>query len=303
MKPSNFHEGDRSEYLALFAFSTIAYCAEVPRQHDRFGVDFFAHLARRQGANLVATGRAVAVQVKSAGTTMLINSNELRDSLYGQSLPFFLAEIDKATSVLRVFSLYNRLLQFWKNREANVSILLESCPDHPPADDGGPEKLYVGPPVFEASLADFENDETKAQRRAEFLAVVESWAQWEQLHLAWKEDQFPLISEMKNYATNTPLSLGQLTHELVDHLVATNPLYLEGAVASAKKTVYGIGEFLDRYLDDLEHFGEIAEHGEQFTGWAGEVRDRSVELYALLNQFKMEGPNGNAGAGGEGDEE
>jgi hypothetical protein len=46
MKGFGWNEGDRSEYLALFAFSTIAYCSPVPRQQDKFGVDFFAHLAR-----------------------------------------------------------------------------------------------------------------------------------------------------------------------------------------------------------------------------------------------------------------
>lgn len=290
MKPSNRHDGDRSEYLALFAFSTIGFCAEVPRQDDRFGVDFFVHLARKQGQNLVATGRAIAVQVKSAGTTMEINSVELRDCLYGPSLPYFLVEIDKATSRIRVFSLYNRIYQFWVNRDANVRIRLEPWPAPGGAPAGvDPFDLFVGPPVFEASLSELDDGPGKVQKRAEFLAVIESWAKWEQLHLAWKEDQFPLIGLMKQYETNVPLPLGKLPPEKVDHLVVTNPLYLEGAVRSASKTVYGIGEFFHRYIGDMEHFEAIAQHDEGFPAWADDVRKKAGELLGLLQKFKVEG--------------
>ena len=287
MKPSNRHNGDRSEYLALFAFSTIGYCAEVPRQDDRFSVDFFVHLARKQGQNLVATGRAISVQVKSAGTTMEISSAELRDCLYGPSLPFFLVDIDKPKSRIRVFSLYNRIYQFWANRDANVRIRLEPWPEDFPANGADPVDLYVGPPVFEAALSELDDGAGKVQKRADFLAVMESWAKWEQLHLAWKEDRFPLIGLIKQYETNVPLPLGELTPEIVDRLVVTNPLYLEGAVMSARKTVYGIGEFFNRYVEDMEHFADIAAHPEEFPAWADEVRTKAGELLRLLYKFKM----------------
>ena len=38
----NFHEGGRSEYLALFVFSAFGTCVHVPRQEDH-GIDFSLH--------------------------------------------------------------------------------------------------------------------------------------------------------------------------------------------------------------------------------------------------------------------
>ena len=65
MKATGYHEGDRSEYMAQFAFSTVSFCTPVPRQYDRFGARFFRPSARKDGKKLVATERTVSIQVKS----------------------------------------------------------------------------------------------------------------------------------------------------------------------------------------------------------------------------------------------
>jgi len=63
--PYGFHEGNRSEHLAVYFLSKIGLVIPVPRQSDLFKVDFIVHLSRKKKRNFVPTGRCFAIQIKS----------------------------------------------------------------------------------------------------------------------------------------------------------------------------------------------------------------------------------------------
>ena len=48
MSIANFYEGDRSEYLARFVLSCLGYCIPVPRESERFLVDYLVYVHQRK---------------------------------------------------------------------------------------------------------------------------------------------------------------------------------------------------------------------------------------------------------------
>jgi hypothetical protein len=250
MKAMGYHEGDRSDYMAQFAFSTVSYCTPVPRQYDRFGVDFYAHLARKVGRKLVATGRTISIQVKSSTQPILLNKPELRTCLYSQALPFFLAIIEKEDGIISIYTMYTRLIQFWTNRNSDVFIVPAPKPDVPPAD--GIARIYLGDPIYRRPLRDLEKKAVMIERRQELLRVLEFWARWEQLQLAWKEDNLPLVTWISQYETNVPPNPLAMPHEQVPHLGFPNPNYIDGISTGTVKTVFVFRRFYQHLLENQQ---------------------------------------------------
>jgi len=178
MKGFGWHEGDRSEYLALFAFSTIGYCSSVPRQFDHFGVDFFAHLARWKDKTLVATGRAVCAQVKSSTDPVLLETPEHLKCLYEPSVPFFYVIIDKNEHTIRVHTTIDRLNAYWEGWSGRVWVIPDDkeTVGTPAKAMNGDRFLYLRKPIYAKPLAMLEDDATKKTEPEQFLAVIDGWA-------------------------------------------------------------------------------------------------------------------------------
>src|ERR1044071_2192510 len=95
MKLASVHRGDRLEYLAEFALSTIGLTTPVPRQSDYFLVDCIVHPFRDEARSLVLTGQAFGCQIKSNSDPIKIERPENLGSFFFSSLPFFICLIER----------------------------------------------------------------------------------------------------------------------------------------------------------------------------------------------------------------
>jgi len=73
----SFRSGDRSEHMAIYALSRIAYVTPVPRQEDFGVVDFKCVLAKHEGIHVVPKA-AFNVQVKSDEDDVLLTNKNVR---------------------------------------------------------------------------------------------------------------------------------------------------------------------------------------------------------------------------------
>lgn len=266
MKGYGWHEGDRSEHLALFAFSTIGFCASVPRQNDHFVVDFFVHLARWEDKTLVPTGRAVCAQVKSDANPVLLEKPDHLKCLLEPAVPFFYVVIDKQGHSIRVYTMVDRLNAFWSGWTGRVWVVPGegAAVGHLAKAKDGDKFLYLGKPVYEKQLAVLEDDATKKTERALFLNVIEAWATWEQIHLGSKEARFPLYARYKDYKTNEAPSPDALE---VQHLYYPTPSFLDAYCRGVRLHI----DVLKAIVGDVEAAGADAGIPD-FPAWAGAVK-------------------------------
>lgn len=276
MKPFGFHEGDRSEFLAQFAFSTIGYCVPVPRQFDRFGVDVIVHLFERVGANVAATGRAVALQVKSDANEILIDTKEMRDCLYATSLPFFLAVIDKAEWRLDVYTTFLRLLAYWSNPDATVR-LVPGDKDARAFPEDGSTIVFLGKPIASVLLADLEAGATKVETRERLSRVVNHWARWEQRHLDWRDDGVPFVACPGQYETGVPFSTA---YGDIDFLTVPDPGRLPAANNNFARVLTAVHGYYEQLLEHAHGLGDDAR---------ARLTERNHIIEALLGHFLAHG--------------
>lgn len=95
MKITNYHEGDRSEYLAEYALSTIGHCIKVPRQDDHFGTDFIVHLFTPDSlkTNTLKPSGVIfifAIQIKSNLDPIVIKENDMDSWFKTFMMPFLI---------------------------------------------------------------------------------------------------------------------------------------------------------------------------------------------------------------------
>ncbi len=256
MKVHGFHEGDRTEYLALFVFSAVAYCSPVPRQFDRFGVDFFAHLADTSKQNLVASGQAVCAQVKSDNSPVLLDSVELLGCLYDLAVPFFHVVIDKGGHKIQVYTTAGRIGAYYRKWFGRLWVMPGEQGQGGPAEANSSDHvLYLGSPIYEGPLAAFEDDAQKQEVRRHFLSVIRSWAKWEQLLIGIKATTVPFVPTIPAYTTNETLKLDKVSLELY-----SDPDYLRGYWLA-------VGAYLSHFRDYLGQLrgGEVESRVPDYT--------------------------------------
>ena len=102
----NYRQGDRSEYLGLYALSRIAFVNPAPRQEE-FGIlDFLCTLAKQE-ERLVYPGEAFFVQVKSNTDPIALSRDAGHWIYHFMALPLFVCVVDKRQGALRVYTTNN----------------------------------------------------------------------------------------------------------------------------------------------------------------------------------------------------
>ena len=99
----SFRSGDRSEYLAAYALSRVAFVTPIPRQEDFGVVDYLCVLAR-SSSKYVLPEQAFYVQVKSNHDP--IEFRESAASWFAEHIahPLFICVVDKASSLISLYS-------------------------------------------------------------------------------------------------------------------------------------------------------------------------------------------------------
>jgi hypothetical protein len=187
----SFRQGDRSEYLALYALSRVAFVTPVPRQEDVGVVDFRCVLARHEGRRDIPKG-TFNVQVKSRGSTLGLNEGEIRWLSTNMDSPLFMCVVDKKNMTIALYScqhVWSAL--FYRMHPRAIRLLPKKTgPNgvryvHYPLDIGDPVvdmdgefDVFLGQPVIEMSVDDFET------RADDVCGILDAWIKLDRFNVA-----------------------------------------------------------------------------------------------------------------------
>jgi hypothetical protein len=199
----SFRSGDRSEYLAAYALSRVAYVNPVPRQEDFGLVDFLCVLARTE-AKFVYPESAFYVQVKSNTDPFDLSGEAIKWLAHHMDHPLFVCVVDKAGSLISLYS----GIYFWRavflSRVEPESISVEFGAE-PSVTNTIPNTLrYVvslGPPILQQTITNIESEPATA------YAVLRDWIALDAANIARRRIGRVAVSVPLKWNTNVaPLS-------------------------------------------------------------------------------------------------
>lgn len=244
MKPSGFHEGDRSEYLGQYALSTVGHCVPVPRQADHFGVDLFLHLHEPAGRNLQVTGFGCAFQLKSLTEDIPIDTEEKRIALHGLAYPFFIGVINKAEGRFDIYKTIYRSAIYWHFPKAQFTIRMDDTEylEHPNDTEDG-QILGCGIPIASVRISQLDDPEIAEQVRSNLRDVLTYWIALDMDALAWKATYLPMVPFVSHYETNKrPANVPAI-------MTFTRKEHIRGMVRSLDNSLFGVYTCCDQLAD------------------------------------------------------
>jgi hypothetical protein len=162
----DFRSGDRSEYMAVFGLSRVAFVTPVPRQEDFGVVDLRCVLAKKDGDSVYPKS-AFNVQVKSSKKDLNLDAGQIKWITTNMDCPLFLCISDKAETKLTLYSCSRLWLAlFLRMIPARIKLRLDDYgPDPPyiftqsgPEDIEGKFEVFLGPPLLDLDITDLERD-------------------------------------------------------------------------------------------------------------------------------------------------
>ena len=186
----NFRQGDRSEYLALYALTRVAFVTPVPRQEDFGVVDFRCVLARHESNELVPKG-TFNVQVKSDESSLRLRAGEIRWVSTNMDNPLLICIVDKGGTSIKLYSCQNVWSAlFFRMHPQSINLIPGVGPNGEPyvhrslntgnreVDVDGEFDVFLGQPVVAMSVSDFE---AKAD---EVFDILDAWIALDRFNVA-----------------------------------------------------------------------------------------------------------------------
>ena len=186
----SFRQGDRSEYLALYALSRVAFVTPVPRQEDFGVIDFRCVLAKREGGVVVPKG-AFHVQVKSQDADLELRSGEIRWVSTNMDCPLFICLADRGSGAVKIYSCINLWTAlFYRMHPNRICLVRGNGPDgqgfahrvgvsgDDVRDQEGEFDVYLGEPVIDKTLDEVERDADQ------IVEVLDAWIRIDRLNVA-----------------------------------------------------------------------------------------------------------------------
>jgi hypothetical protein len=263
----SFRAGDRSEYLAAYALSRMAFVNPCPRQED-FGVaDFLCVLTKEEG-QLVFPESAFYVQTKSDTKDVIFDVDVLRWISEYMDHPLLFCIADKKTSRIKVYSCWPIWRVVFPHYGAKkVTIVFDgNLPLGPEekVDNAGHFKLSIGPPILDKTLDEIESDPDFCH------TVLKEWLERDAQNIARRRVGRIAIAGASKWETNKPLK----------QYAEIKTLYLtEGKIPPAEKALAPILtalahnyrhtkqraklEALCRFLAEIEE--HLDPHGKEFA--------------------------------------
>ncbi len=241
--PFGFYQGNRSEYLAIPALSKLGFTIPVPRQEDKFGVDFIVHLAYIKDNIVVPTGRSFGIQIKSTIDPITFYKQEDRDSLFNSNVPFFVGVVDRKSLNLTIYSTLGRLRLFWmkgSSFEFDLTFEEKDVVQKPP--DYKLKQVHTGKPVVKIDLVEPNNANDRMEELQKLQSTMEDWIKLENENLSLKEQKVPLVFLPATHETNTPFPI---------------PSKLICIKYAAPGSLPGICNATAKCLESLEYYLEI----------------------------------------------
>jgi hypothetical protein len=190
MRAFSYRQGDRSEYLALYALTRLAFVTPVPRQEDFGVVDFRCILTSRNGNQVIPRG-AFHVQVKSEGRPVTFNADNVRWLSTNMDCPLFICMVDRNRIAFHLFSALNLWTAlFFRMHPQKICLVEGTHPQGEPyvhrrgtsgdpiQDEEGEFDVYLGEPVLDVTL---DNIQANADQLTD---VLDAWIRLDRLNVA-----------------------------------------------------------------------------------------------------------------------
>ena len=156
----SFRAGDRSEYLALYGLTRLAFVDPFPRQEDFGVVDMLGILTHTEG-RFVYPESAFFVQVKSTTADLVFDQHAIRWVTQHMDHPLFVCVADRKHNELALYSTSRIWLALFKKVEPKVLTLKLNSNlaqyDHVQyANDRADITVHLGPAIIQKSLDELE---------------------------------------------------------------------------------------------------------------------------------------------------
>lgn len=207
--PWGFYQGNRSEYLAIPALSKLGFTIPVPRQEDRFGVDFIVHLAYMKGRTVVPSGRSFGIQIKSTMAPIVFDKQEDRESLFNSNMPFFIGVVNRESLSLTIYSTLARLRLLWmKDLNFKFELVFKDTDVARKPPDYKLGQVCTGKPIVKIGLVDPSSADDRLEEFQKLQSTMEDWIKLENENLSLKEQKVPLVFLPTAYDINEPFPVG-----------------------------------------------------------------------------------------------
>lgn len=196
----SFRSGDRSEYLATYALSRVAYVTPVPRQEDFGVVDCLCVLARSD-AHTVFPESAFYVQIKSNRTPMVWEGVAIKWLAEHMAHPLFICVVDKDSSRVSLYScsvLWSAVLRSRVPPE-RIRVSFDGAPAASPVEETSLHyEANLGPPVLQQSVEELETSSETAYN------VLKGWISLDAANISLREIGRVVSRSVASWETNMP---------------------------------------------------------------------------------------------------
>lgn len=244
---ANFHEGDRSEILADFLFTSWGAVTPVRRQDD-IGVDLYCTLTDRVGP-LAMVAEYFTVQVKSNASPWTFKTPETVRWLVEHPTPLFLCVVDRRALSVQVHQLFPRFALWALGTPRELELTPGPGPKGEAVQWGNGTKFSLSAPIIEVKLTEMI-DEERMKRIREIFSV---WVQFD------RENCDSMRQGLLRFRMPTPY----VTNEMPNGI---------GEMGNAQPTTDQLKRALHRLAEALECVG----------GQLGQGGDRMFALEAAL---------------------
>src|SRR5439155_759373 len=194
--------GTRSEYLALYFFSSLGTAVPVPTPEDT-GLDLHCTIADVKGRR--AWPRCFyTVQVKSEMKPWLMESAESVQWLAGQPFPIFLCIVEKAAGRFRLYqTLPRHLLHAHPPMPDRVDLAPEDRTDGWSTQwKSGTESLSISAPILDFTVDKLLDDSFTELAKS----IVADWVLWDNENIKMRHSGMLHASMPIGYKTNERLN-------------------------------------------------------------------------------------------------
>ncbi len=222
----NFHEGNRSEYLANYLLSGIGISTPVPRQDDT-GFDFYCQLADQEKGALTF-GYPYVIQIKSDDKSIIHGNSDVDkwkseqlEWIYRLKLPLLFGIVDKQKMEMKIFNCSPVRFIFLENPNASI-IEFKHRSEETENEIGRPEKIKIdgwpenvkgdgfryivdlGNPIITLKNEDVYNEEVIIRKKAILRNVIAM----EQLNNIYRSLNLPHFHWALKIKTNGDIKSG-----------------------------------------------------------------------------------------------
>lgn len=197
----SFRSGDRSEYLAAFALSRVAFVTPVPRAEDFGVVDYLCVLAR-SNARHVLPESAFYVQVKSNREPVVLSGITSSWLAEHMAHPLFICVVEKEKSQISIYSCAAGWNAVFRTRVPPQRIRLEFDGLSPSAVEAERPLEYVvnvGRPILNLTASQIESEPDVAYE------VLKSWITLDAGNIALRNVGRVAVRLPVVWETNRPL--------------------------------------------------------------------------------------------------